>query len=55
MRYLFIIGFSLFACGEEPPAKKEGKVLVKKEVKKVEQKKVVKTAEPIKEENKEIK
>lgn len=54
MRYLFIIGFSLFACGEEPPARKEGKTVVKKEVKKVEQKKVVKTAEPKKEEVKEV-
>jgi mono/diheme cytochrome c family protein len=54
MKYLFVIGVSLFACGEEPPAKKEGKTVVKKEVKKVEQKEVVKTAEPKKEEVKEV-
>lgn len=40
MKYFFVIGLSLWACGAEPPPKKEGKVLEKKEVKKVKVKKV---------------
>ena len=53
MKYFIVAGLSLWACGAEPPPKKEDKSLVKKEVKKVEAKKEVKKAEaPKKEEAK---